>query len=96
MTKEEVLQFVSGNSKYRDIYEKILATDSLLSMQVMNEILNEKPQDPSALCVILDQVRSKYRSILGGGPSADELDLKKAKPCPRWSTPMSTGSRILT
>ena len=79
MTKEEVLQFVSGNSKYRDIYEKILATDSLLSMQVMNEILKEKPQDPSALCVILDQVRSKYRSILGGGPSADELDLKKAK-----------------
>lgn len=45
----------------------------------MNEILNEKPQDPSALCVILDQVRSKYRSILGGGPSTDELDLKKAK-----------------
>lgn len=79
MTKEEILQFVSGNSKYRDIYEKILAKDSLLSMQVMNEILNEEPQGPSDLCLILDRVRSKYRSILGGGPSTDELDLKKAK-----------------
>jgi len=79
MTKEDILHFVSSNSKYRDIYETILAKDSLLSMQVMNEILNEEPQDPSDLCLILDQVRSKYRSILGGGPSADEFDLKKAK-----------------
>ena len=79
MTREEILRFVSGSSKYRDIYEKVLAKDSILSMQVMNEILNEEPQDPSDLCTILDYVRNKYRSILGGGPSDDETETRKAK-----------------
>lgn len=79
MTKEEILQFVSGSSKYRDIYEKILARDSILSARVMNEILKEDPQDPSDLCLVLDYVRSENRDILGGGPSEDEFDLRKAK-----------------
>ena len=79
MTREEILQFVSGSSKYRSIYENILAKDSLLSTVVMNDILKEEPQNPTDLCLILDLIQDKYSTILVGGPSKDESDLRKAK-----------------
>jgi len=79
MTIEEILQNVSGSSKYRDIYDKILSTDSLMSTMVMNQIQKENPKSPSDLWPILDRIRGEYRSILGGGPSTDELEVRKAK-----------------
>jgi len=41
MTIEEILQNVSGSSKYRDIYDKILSTDSLMST-ILNQVRTEE------------------------------------------------------